>query len=125
MVQVARGVCLFGHEHDGPQTCVAPIESVSREWLAQAWKATFFDFPEPLMTEQLVNVPEILVEVATPSSETEPLATTHTGAQNLGNAASAKNEVLSGGLVLATFRSDPPPSPEKRSIFARTPSPCL
>ena len=95
----ARGVCLFGHEHDGPQTCVAPIDTVSREELAQVWKATFFDFPEPLMTEQLVNVPEIPIEVATPSSEAEPLATTHTGAQNLGNAASAKNEELLAGLT--------------------------
>ena len=111
----ARGVCLFGHEHDGPQTCVAPVVIVSREELDQVWKAitrlaasimwhkgrrmeqekeeaisevsshdkgqqrvvkqvvevseisknpaTFFDFPEPLMTEQLVNVPEILIEL--------------------------------------------------------------
>ena len=35
----ARGICLFGHEHDGPQTCVAPVGTVSREELDQVWKA--------------------------------------------------------------------------------------
>ena len=51
------------------------------------------------MAEQLVNVPKILIEVATPSSEAEPFATTHTVAHYLGNAACAKNEELLAGLT--------------------------
>ena len=42
MAQRARGEqeeFAFGHEHDGPQTCVAPVDTVSREELDQVWKA--------------------------------------------------------------------------------------
>ena len=135
----ARGVCLFGHEHDGPQTCVASVDTVSREELDHVWKAIsglaasimwhkghctehekeeaisevsshdkgqqrvvkqvaevseisknaaiFFDFPETHMTEQLVEVPEVDIEVAIPSSEAEPDAMTHSSAQSLGSVA--------------------------------------
>ena len=130
-------VCLFGHEHDGPQTCVAPVDTVSREELDQVWKAIsrlaasimwhkghrtehekeeaicevsshdkgqqrvvrqvvevseiskngtiFFDSPETHMTEQLVEVPEVDIEVAFPSSEVGPDAMTHSSAQSLCN----------------------------------------
>ena len=161
----ARGVCLSGHEHDGPQTWVAPIDTVSREELdrygrrSPGWRLPscgtmgnalimerrrlsassfpktggqqrevkqvvevsailkkaeiFFDFPEPQMTEQLVNVPEILIEVATPSSEPEPFATTHTGAQDLGNAdiGNKNPEPAAGTIHGSTSRRSPCPLP--------------
>ena len=49
--------------------------------------AIFFDFPETHMTEQLVEVPEVDIEVAIPSSEAEPDAMTHSSAQSLGSVA--------------------------------------
>ena len=59
----------------------------------------FFDFPEPQMTEQLVEVPNIVIEVAIPSCEAEPYAMTHSGAQNLGKSAVAKNEELLASMA--------------------------
>ena len=49
--------------------------------------AIFFDVPESHMTEQLVEVPEVDIEVACPSSEAEPDAVTHSSAQSLGSVA--------------------------------------
>ena len=86
-----EAVCEFSSQDWGQQRVVTQVVEASE---ISKTAEPFFDFPEPQMTEQLVNVPEILID----SFEAEPFATTHTGAQNLGNAASAKNEELLAGL---------------------------
>ena len=105
-----EAICELFSQDRGQQREVKQVVEVS----AISKKAEiFFDFPEPQMTEQLVNVPQILIEVATPSSEPEPFATTHTGAQNLGNAdiGNKNPEPVAGTIQRSTSRRSPCPLP--------------
>ena len=71
--------------HDkGQQRMVKQVVEVSE---ISKNAAIFFDVPESHMTEQLVEVPEVDIEVACPSSEAEPDAVTHSSAQSLGSVA--------------------------------------
>ena len=91
-----EAICELSSQDRGQQRLVKQVVEVSE---ISKRAELFLDFREPQMTEQLVDVPEIVIEVATPSYEAEPYATTHTGAHNLGNAAFAKNEELLAGLT--------------------------
>ena len=77
-----EAICEVSAHDKGQQRVVRQVVEVSE---ISKIAAIFFDFPETHMTEQLVEVPEVDIEVAIPSSEAEPDAMTHSSAQSLVN----------------------------------------